>query len=328
MVRHGLAKLVVFGLCAAWVFSGTCLAAQAGKSPVKVFILVGQSNMQGRGSVEHLRQLVSDPATKDKYAHLVDENGQWVVRDDVWIWFFDRMGGLTVGYGAPADKRFGPELEFGHVVGDALENQVLLLKIAWGGKSLAIDFRPPSSGKIPYELSKKLQEKIDSGQVVVGRYYHEVIKYVREVLGNLKEYFPDYDGGGYEIAGFVWFQGWNDRINQKFNDEYEKNLANLIRDIRRDLGVKDLPFVIGETGQGGVNVKHPRAISLMRAQAAVAQYDEFKQTVRFVETKCYYKENPRYDGGYHFSGNAETFFDIGHAMGKAMLELLGLAPKQ
>jgi len=31
------------------------------------------------------------------------------------------------------------------------------------------------------------------------------------------------------------------------------------------------------------------------------------------------------DGGYHFFGNAENFFNIGNAMGKAMLELLPAA---
>ena len=32
------------------------------------------------------------------------------------------------------------------VVGDAYEEPVLLVKLSWGGKSLAKDFRPPSSG--------------------------------------------------------------------------------------------------------------------------------------------------------------------------------------
>ena len=171
--------------CAALLslFAGQAgLAGQAGKSPVKVFILVGQSNMQGKGSVEHLRKLATDPATRARYGHLIGEDGQWVVRDDVWIWYMGRKGGLTVGYGAPANRRFGPELQFGHVVGDALDNQVLLIKIAWGGKSLAKDFRPPSSG----------------GET--GPYYKQMLSYIRQVLANLKKEFPDYDGRGYELS--------------------------------------------------------------------------------------------------------------------------------
>lgn len=277
--------------------------SQAGRSPVKVFILAGQSNMEGKGSIAHLEQLTRDPATQATYGHLVDRTGEWVVRDDVWIEFNGRKGGLMVGYASPAD-RFGPELQLGHVFGDAFEEQVLLIKTAWGGKSLAVDFRPPSSG----------------GET--GEYYEQMFAQVRDVLQNLKTHFPDYDGKGYEISGFVWFQGWNDRVNQPFNDEYEQNLANLIRDVRQELGLKELPFIVGETGQGGVDEVHPRALALMKAQAAVAAYDEFKDNVRFVETRVFYKSEPQYDGGYHWFGNAENFFNIGNAMGKALLSLL------
>ncbi|NQU24919.1 MAG: sialate O-acetylesterase, partial [Candidatus Nealsonbacteria bacterium] len=100
--------------------------------------LAGQSNMEGAGAIRGnlqrnegkggLEYLVKDPATADRFKHLVDEKGDWVVRDDVWIWYFDRKGGLTVGYGA-RDDRIGPELQFGHVVGDHYENQVLLINV-------------------------------------------------------------------------------------------------------------------------------------------------------------------------------------------------------
>jgi len=290
-------------------------AGQAGKSPVKVFILAGQSNMEGHGIVKSdtkrnrgkgsLDYLVRDPASAERYKHLIDDNGQWIVRDDVWIWYMGRKGGLTVGYGARKDM-IGPELQIGHFLGDYFDNQVLLIKIAWGGKSLAKDFRPPSSG----------------GQV--GPCYTEMIKNIKDVLVNLKKLFPEYDGRGYELAGFSWHQGWNDRINQAFNDEYEKNLANFIRDFRKDLGVKDLPFVIAETGMSGRQEKHPRALSLMHAQAAVAEYEEFKGNVAFVGTKDFYrpKEISPSSQGYHWNSNAETYYLIGDGMAKAMKKLL------
>ncbi len=289
-------------------------AEPASKGPLKVFILAGQSNMEGAGAIQSdpkrndgkgsLEYLVKDPATAERYKHLVDENGDWVVRDDVWIWYFDRKGGLTAGYGARND-RIGPELQFGHVVGDFYDEQVLLIKIAWGGKSLAKDFRPPSSG----------------GEV--GAYYKELFQHVTGVLSNLEKYFPAYDNQGYEMVGFGWHQGWNDRVNQAFNDEYEENLANLIRDVRKELEIEQLPFVIAETGMSGHEEKHPRALSLMKAQAAVAQLDEFKGNVAFVGTKDFYRppEVSPSRQSYHWNSNAETYFLIGQGMGKAMIEL-------
>ena len=291
-------------------------AAQAGKSPLNVFILAGQSNMEGAGAIKadpkrnggrgSLEFLVKDAATAKQFAHTVDKDGKWVVRDDVWIWYLGRKGGLTAGYGARED-RIGPEFQFGHVVGEALDNQVLLIKTAWGGKSLAKDFRPPSSG----------------GEV--GPYYTEMLKHVTNVLANLKKEFPDYDGKGYKIVGLGWHQGWNDRVNQAHNDQYETNLANFIRDVRKALGVKDLPFVIAETGMHGPEETHPRALSLMRAQAAVAAYPEFKGNVAFVGTKGFYRppEVSPSRQGYHWNSNAETYFLIGDAMGKAMIQMLG-----
>ena len=292
------------------------VADQAKKGPLKVFILAGQSNMEGQGKIAadlksnggkgSLQYLLKDPTTAARFKPLVDKDGKWIVRDDVWIWYLGRMGKLTVGYGARED-RIGPELGFGLVMGDCQDHQVLLVKVAWGGKSLAKDFRPPSSG------------------AEVGPSYKELIRHVKEVLANLKTHFPDYDGNGYELAGFGWHQGWNDRVNQAFNDEYEKNLANFIRDVRKDLGVPKLPFVIAETGMSGRGERNPRALSLMRAQAAVTKYDEFEGNVAFVGTKDFYRppeESPS-SQGYHWNSNAETYYLIGTAMGEAMKKLCG-----
>ncbi len=313
LVSHRRAFLTAFAILA---FVVPAAAEQSGESPLKVFILAGQSNMEGQGKIAldpkrnegkgSLEYLVKNPATAARFKHLVDKDGDWLKRDDVWIWYFDRKGPLTVGYGARED-RIGPELGFGHVVGEQFDNQVLLVKIAWGGKSLAKDFRPPSSG----------------GEV--GPYYQDLLKHVKEVLGDLKTHFPDYDGRGYELAGLGWHQGWNDRVNQAANDAYEENMANFIRDVRKDLGAKDLPFVIAETGMSGHEEKHPRALSLMRAQAAVAKHAEFQGNVAFVGTKDFYRPKEISPSGqaYHWNSNAETYYLIGAAMGEAMKGLCG-----
>jgi len=297
------------------VFCLVVTSAALADDAVKVFILAGQSNMQGHGRVRaepsanegkgSLEWLVANPATSSKFAHLANDDGTWIPRSDVQIWYLGRKGSLTPDFGFRPGY-IGPELGFGHVVGDAFEEPVLLIKLAWGGKSLGEDFRPPSSG----------------GDV--GPYYQELVKLVKEVLRDAQLHFPQYSGRQLELAGFGWHQGWNDRVNQAFNDEYEANMANFIRDVRKDLGEPKLPFVIAETGMSGREEKHPRALSLMRAQAAVAEYDEFQGSVAFVGTRDFFRPKELSPSGqaYHWNSNAETYYLIGEAMGTAMIELI------
>ncbi|MEO6786856.1 MAG: sialate O-acetylesterase [Chthoniobacteraceae bacterium] len=322
-------------LCAALAvaFTATPLfAADTPKKPVRVFILAGQSNMEGQGFISadakrnggkgSLEYLVKDAATAARFAHLADKDGKWIVRNDVWISYLDRKGPLTVGYGAKAD-RIGPELGFGVVVGDAFDEPVLLIKCAWGGKSLAVDFRPPGAGRVPYSLGEKTDAAIVQDPTIVGKYYRETVSLTKAALANVKELVPGSDGR-YVLAGFGWHQGWNDRINDKFNAEYESNMTHFIRDMRKDLGAEKLPFVIAETGMTGPTETHPRALSLMKAQAAVAEHPEFKGNVAFVGTRAFWRtqEQSPSGQGYHWNTNAETYYLIGEAMGKAMLGLL------
>ncbi|MCF7733372.1 MAG: sialate O-acetylesterase [Akkermansiaceae bacterium] len=303
-------------LLSAVVGAGALLAALPlpAAPPVKVFILAGQSNMVGAGRVE------ADPnrnggkgslgylAEHDpKYKPLKDKGGKWVERDDVSIWFLGRKGKLAPGFGSNGGT-LGPELGFGQVVGDALDEPVLLIKTAWGGKSLQKDFRPPSSG----------------GQV--GPFYTEMFTHVKSVLDGLKTEFPQYRAG-YEIAGFGWHQGWNDGCDQAACQEYEENLANFIRDVRKELGIEKLPFVIADSGFGGKAETNARRLMIRSAQAAPAKKSEFKGNVACVPPESFFRtpeESPS-NQGYHWNGNAGTYCLIGESMGKAMLELMGTA---
>ena len=313
---------------------GAAVAAE----PVKVYILAGQSNMEGTGFIAadparnggkgSLEFVAKDSATAPRFRHLLDAKGEWNVRDDVWITYLDRKGPLTVGYGARPD-RIGPELGFGVVVGDATTEPVLLVKCAWGGKSLAVDFRPPSAGPVPYSLGEKTDEAIKQDPQIVGKYYRETLSLVKAALANMGTLVPGSEGRGYMLAGFGWHQGWNDRINDKHNAAYEENMAHFIRDMRRDLGVPKLPFVIAETGMNGPTETHPRALSLMKGQAAVAARPEFQGNVAFVPTRSFWRPQDQSPTGqgYHWNTNAETYYLIGDAMGKAMLDLAPAAKK-
>lgn len=293
--------------------------------PLQVFILAGQSNMEGQAVADlsgkdynegrgTLQSLLRDPAQAARFGHLAADaaTGQWPVRPDVWCRYQREQkpllaGPLTMGFTAYGDTHhFGPELPFGHVVGDQLAEQVLLIKTAWGGKSLYRDFRPPSSG----------------GQV--GPYYTRMIEQIRQTLANLATDFPDYDGGGYELAGFVWYHGWNDGVEPRTAvPEYEQNLVNLIRDIRRDLHSPHLPVVIGELTGPWVDAP-PEWEALRKAQAAAAARIEPPGTAAFVPTRQFVRppeDSPNPSHGHHEFGNAETYLLVGDALANAMLNL-------
>lgn len=315
------ALLLLMGL----VLLAACPSLQANQEarpPVQVFILAGQSNMQGKGSIEHLEQLVAENATQ--YGHL-KENGQWTELENVWIKYWDRRGRLTVGYGSP-DDRVGPELGFGHTMSEALDDPILIIKVAWGGQSLALDFRPPSSGRPTFPLNEKTQKRIDSGEYQIGQRFRDMVREVKTTLANLPGLFPDCGDRGHAIAGLVWFQGFNDVINDQYREEYGENLVNFIRDVRRELGAPRLPVVIGELGMGGVKVDPRYAhkhYAMRKAQEALSRMPEFAGTVGYARTSPFVVEDGKaYDGGYHYRGRADTFYKIGVSFGQAMLELL------
>ena len=195
---------------------------------VKVFILAGQSNMEGKAPNTLLDYQAEDPRTKDVFKHL-RKDGKWIVRDDVFIKYLDRKGPLTIGYGSPG--RTGVELEFGTMMGDHFDEPVLLVKAAWGGHSLVKLFRSPSAGYpadavIRRELEQaqnrvqqdnKKQKKndplptIDDIKRGYGSSYRKMLADVKETFDNYETMFPKLKGKKLELAGFVWFQGWNDQ---------------------------------------------------------------------------------------------------------------------
>jgi serine/threonine protein kinase len=318
-------------------------APGAADRPVKVFIMAGGSNMSGRAANNLLKYQAQQPATKKLFEHLI-QGEDWVVRKDVWVKDLDKKGALTVGFGQ-VPHRFGPELEFGHLVGNYYEEQVLIIKTCWGGFSLYRDFRPPSAGYPPEEQLQQLLEDLqkqnpratlDDVKRSCGVCYRRVLETVRETLANLDTDFPAYEGQGYEIAGFVWFQAWNDKINPVYCAAYKDNMIHFIRDVRKDLKKPNLPFVIGQFGNDGVASDGG---GLKQAQAEAAQLDEFRGNVKLVQTDVFWDteadavfrkgwqnhskewEKVGSDFPYHYLGSARTFVQIGRAFGEAIIDL-------
>jgi hypothetical protein len=281
----------------------------AQERPVKVFILAGQSNMEGHGQIPSLDHLGDHP----KYGHLLkllkNADGSWAVRHDVTISYRaqqrkEQCGLLTVGWGA-SDHEIGPELMFGTIMGEHYQEQVLLIKTAWGGKDVFCDFRSPGAGPPVEEEAAFLEKQASGGRKrEIGLCYRKMVSEIKECLAHIGDVVPGYRGQGYEIAGLAWFQGWNDycqwsarvgdrQVGLGIIDRYSHNLGAMFRDLRQDLGVPDMPIVIGELGVGGHEMtpraENPRdreAVAMVRfrqAQKAVAD-DPSLKNVTFVST--------------------------------------------
>ena len=274
---------------------------------VKVFILAGQSNMEGHGQVRSLNHLGKHP----QYGYLLEKlkniDGSWKIRKDVtiaWQAKEKKSGPLTVGWGSQ-DHEIGPELMFGTIMGDKYDEPVLLIKTAWGGKDVFCDFRSPTAGNLAEDEALLLErERSENNNREIGYYYHKLVLEIKEHLTNIDDVVPNYQGQGYEIAGMAWFQGWNDfcqwhvEIDQKkvgvgIIENYPNNLSAMFRDLRQDLNVPNMPIAIGEMGIGGHNIEEKAQdqgnheaqamIDFRQAQQAVADNKTLK-SITFVPT--------------------------------------------
>jgi hypothetical protein len=240
---------------------------------LKVFLLAGQSNMQGHAHLETMEHIGMDPDTKPLLDQMTDTAGHPKVSQGIRIAYLsdqgEKSGRLGIGFGANQEK-FGPEWTFGLEMKKQLNAPILLIKTAWGGKSLHTDFRPPGAGPYRFNPSQLARFK-EQGQDLeairrkkkqaTGHYYHRMIDYIKSTLANIQRVDPTYQPDrGFELSGFVWFQGWNDMVDRGTYpqrdqpggyDAYSKMLAHFIQDMRRDLDSPSLPFVIGVMGVGG-----------------------------------------------------------------------------
>jgi alpha-galactosidase len=287
--------------------------------PLKVYILAGQSNMEGHAAISTFDYIGKDPLTAPLLKEMRNPDGTPRVCDKVWMSYLtgpydgsangEGLGKLTAGFGARGDQptnncgNIGPEFTFGITMEKKLKQPILIIKTAWGGRSLNTEFRPPSAG--PYRLPKAVQDVWDQypqgahgvpkleerkkwqeeKDAASGVFYRMMIDHVKKVLADPKRVCPEYDAkAGYELAGFVWLQGFNDLVdgttypNENY-DEYSRLLSHFIRDVRKDLSAPKMPFVIGVLGVDG-----EKCVNFRKAMAAPANMPEFKGNVLAVDT--------------------------------------------
>lgn len=337
-------------------------------------------------------------------------------------------GPLSTGYGA-RPTAFGPEYAFGILLEKHLDQPILIIKTAWGGKSLHYDFRPPSAG--PYQATANQKEQIENWKLkkaawekylagggtpaamaqidkdwkalenqkrslqaaiaklpkeqqaaeqvklvamnakskelsgirmpnpgdmpvhdAAGFYWNEMIGFVRKVLADPKAYHPEYDAkAGYEVAGGVWFQGFNDQFDPEFYGNYSSNMVHFIQDLRKEVKQPKMPFVIGVLGTGAFR-EEALTNNVAKAQREAANSPELTGTVAAVEswslttpevaiwrmkkdaaqgngnapeTGRAAKQWPLYGSnlGYHYDGSGRFFIRLGDECANAMLKLSG-----
>jgi hypothetical protein len=243
---------------------------------------------------------------------MIQTGGEWTVLDDAYLRFENGEGtiiedNVTVGQGVDP-SRIGPELMFAYQLDPYFEDPILIIKTAWGGASLAEDFRPPSAGG------------------TTGPYYNQMLDIVENVTENLATEFPEIGVTDFEISGFAWFQGWNDAASPAFLNEYESNLYHLVDDVRIAFGNPALPVIIASAGQGGYE-EHTGWMQDIQEIVAVAQENVacndtlYGGSVGFVNSKPFYMsvaESPD-DAGYHYNNNALTFLNVGKSIGDEMI---------
>jgi len=303
--------------------------------PVKVFILLGQSNMLGSGHVNAKKGKAEgclEHAVKEKklYPFLIDDAGQWTVRKDV-------RNVRVMGSGTGSMRGFnnewmtitggniGPEIGIGHHVGHVTDAPVMILKSCIGNRALGWDLLPPGSEGFEFTDNKGVTwihpgykgtpERWEKGtepkkiRWYAGMQYDGDIARAKKVLAELDKYYPG--AREYEVAGFFWWQGDRDSRSAALASRYEKNLVHLIKQLRKDFNAPNAKFVCatlgqtekGSTDNGGESSKYP----------------EFKGNVASVYTHPLSKGG---SSGSHYGGNAETYMNVGEAMGRAMAELL------
>ncbi len=303
--------------------------------PVQVYILMGQFNMLGAGRVSGSNEGALKNACKNKklYPYLIDEAGNWTARNDVRN---VRVNGRTMkvynnNWLTLNGGNIGPEIGIGHYLGHAVTAPVLILKSCTGNRSLGWDLLPPGSkqyefegriypgyGESPESWAKGTESKPIGWHA--GLQYDVDILNAKSVLADLGTYYPG--ATKYEVAGFFWWQGDKDFRNKGHASKYEENLIALLASLRKDFDAPEAETAIATLGQTKKDAKgtHGQIINAMfKVAGESGNYPENKNKVATVYSHTLSKGG---SSSGHCSGNAETYQNVGEAMGKAMVKML------
>ena len=337
--------------------------------PVKVYILSGQSNMDGHGLVSETNSIgtLTDIVLNDKKYPNLRNGSAWASRTDVYcrgLVATTGNGPLVPGPFGASSGRFGPELGFGHQMGFYHDEPVLILKVSQGNRTLGYDFLPPGSTQYPFgskthagygdspqswntgttptpgsnygghQWDQSFLHDSDWHQPPATPYTNGI-----DILENFATLYPQWAGQGFEIAGFVWWQGYSDGLSSSpYPARYQQNLVRLIKELRTYYEARypgniasNAPFVLGTLGFNGWNQTGEQLVvtqGQLAVDGAAGNYPEFINNVKTAETRGFYRNgslSPRIDQGHHYHLNAETYLLAGDALGRAMIGLKELS---
>ena len=317
--------------------------------PVKVFIIMGQSNTLEMGRVKGDKEGTLEYAVKTEklYPFMVDKEGNWTKRQDV-------RNVHTMGSGGPGGRggvrrndwltvsggKIGIETGIGHQLGNALDEPVLILKSSIGNRSLGWDLLPPGSPRHEVETTdKKTGKKVTlvtpayndrvrypswtKGEVPeppkhnwhAGLQYEGDVARAQAVLKDLDKYYLG--GKGYEVAGFLWWQGDKDRYNAAHSAMYEKNLVQLFKALRKEFNAPKAKMVVATLGQTNKDSASGNEKMIIDGMFAFAKAHKGEATTVYTHPLSIGSAS-----NAHYGGNAKTYMNVGLGMGKAMVELL------
>ncbi len=268
-------------------FAGISLGQSTQKT--KVFLLAGQSNMDGRGDASKLSEaemkLLANASQKIHFIYkgTVGEGNAIQYKgalDFTNPWSFVKQKFRI-------EKCFGPELFFGvELVKNYPKQDYLIIKRSQGGTSLYGAWNPNWSFEKASFFNEQNKPKL----------YQDFIDLVDAELAELH---PD----SYEIVGMLWVQGETDSNTSNGSvaaNTYHLNLENLINSVRGHYDIPDLPFLI--LGVGSKKVQ--KAMVQVSNKLTNVSYIERSQDVnRSNYTPIYtHKWNGKPVGHYNYEG--------------------------
>ncbi len=319
------------------------------KTPFKITYLNEQATGLGWMSRMDLPGVLTTSVHQQgKFPYLVDDTGAWSERKDVrFVRMMSGSGPLNNEWLGIRGGTIGPEYGIGHVVGNAIDAPIMLLKACIGNRSLGWDLLSPGSERFVEgdKVYAGYKDKPDSWAVdpakgaateppaqwldskgnpinwYAGLQYDLDTGDAKKVLADIPKHYPD--ATKYEVAGFFLWQGEKDGGSPVHSARYEKNLAAFIKALRKDFNAPNAKFVLGTMGEAVKGSGDKVLEGQLAVDGSSGKYPEFKGNVATVYT------NPMARGGSgnsHYGGNAEVYMNVGEAMGQAMTELLKSKP--